>query len=310
MGAGKGRKVGRSERAPSNIPTVQPSLRVVGKAHRKTDATAKVTGATRFADDLFLPRMLYAKLLRSPHPHARIVRIDASRALALAGVKAVLTGKDLPIPFGILPVSQDEHALALDKARFVGDPVAGVAAVSEEVATAALDLIVVEDEPLRPIKDHLDAVEHPEPRIHDYGDHGNLHKLINLEFGDVEAGFAEAELVREDLLFFEGNTHLPMEQHAALADWSPDGKLTLWSSTQTPHYVHRALAKVLELPPARVRVIATTNGGAFGGKSDPFSHDIVVAKLAMLTGRPVKITLKRQEVFYCHRGRHPKLVRA
>ncbi len=284
------------------------ALRVVGKALRKLDATAKVLGVTKFADDLSLPRMLYCKLLRSPHPHARIVRIDAARALALSGVKAVLTGKDLPIPFGILPVSQDEHALALDKARFVGDPVAGVAAVSEEVATAALDLIAVEYEPLRPIRDHLDAVEHPEPRIHDYGDHGNLHKLINLEFGDVEAGFAEAELVREDLLFFEGNTHLPMEQHAALADWSPDGKLTLWSSTQTPHYVHRALAKVLELPPARVRVIATTNGGAFGGKSDPFSHEIVVAKLAMLTGRPVKITLTREEVFYCHRGRHPTLM--
>ncbi len=283
MADGKRRKVGRSEGGsttpggPSNRPLVQPShdFRVVGKALRKVDATAKVLGVTKFADDLSLPRMLYCKLLRSPHPHARIVRIDAARALALPGVKAVLTGKDLPIPFGILPVSQDEHALALDKARFVGDPVAGVAAVSEEVATAALDLIAVEYEPLRPIRDHLDAVEHPEPRIHDYGDHGNLHKLINLEFGDVEAGFAEAELVREDLLFFEGNTHLPMEQHAAVAEWSPDGKLTLWSSTQTPHYVHRALAKVLELPPARVRVIATTNGGAFGGKSDPFSHEIV-----------------------------------
>src|SRR5437870_12997078 len=265
-------------------------------------------GTTKFADDLSLPRMLYCKLLRSPHPHARIVRIDAARALALPGVKAVLTGKDLPIPFGILPVSQDEHALALDKARFVGDPVAGVAAVSEEVATAALDLIAVEYEPLRPIRDHLDAVEHPEPRIHASGDHGTLHKLINLEFGDADAGFAEAELVREDLLFFEGNTHLPMEQHAAVAEWSPDGKLTLWSSTQTPHYVHRALAKVLELPAARVRVIATPNGGGFGGKSDPFSHELVVAKLAMVTGRPVKITLTREEVFYCHRGRHPTLM--
>jgi len=283
-------------------------LRVVGRALRKTDATAKVTGATRFADDLFLPRMLYAKLLRSPHPHARIVRIDASRALALAGVKAVLTGKDLPIPFGILPVSQDEHALALDKARFVGDPVAGVAAVSEEIATAALDLFVVEYEPLRPVRDALDAVAHPEPRIHAYGDGGNLHKLINLEFGDVEEAFTAADLVREDLLFFDGNTHLPMEQHAAAADWSADGKLTLWSSTQTPHYVHRALAQVLELAPARIRVIATPNGGAFGGKSDPFSHELVVAKLAMVTGRPVKITLTREEVFYCHRGRHPTLM--
>ena len=289
-------------------PPRRGGLRVVGKAHRKTDATAKVTGATRFADDLFLPRMLYAKLLRSPHPHARIVRIDPSRALALAGVKAVLTGKDLPIPFGILPVSQDEHALALDKARFVGDPVAGVAAVSEEIATAALDLIAVEYEPLRPVRDALDAVAHPEPRIHAYGDGGNLHKLINLEFGDVEEAFTAADLVREDLLFFDGNTHLPMEQHAAAADWSADGKLTLWSSTQTPHYVHRALAQVLELAPARIRVIATPNGGAFGGKSDPFSHELVVAKLAMVTGRPVKITLTREEVFYCHRGRHPTLM--
>ncbi|HEV2751375.1 MAG TPA: molybdopterin cofactor-binding domain-containing protein [Gemmatimonadales bacterium] len=286
------------------------AFRVIGKALRKVDATAKVTGVTRFADDLFLPRMLYAKLLRSPHPHARIVSIDVAKARALPGVKAVLTGKDLPIPFGILPVSQDEHALALDTVRFVGDPVAGVAATSEEIATQALDLIHVTYEPLRAFPDAVDAVEHPDPVIHDYADAGNIHKLIDLEFGDVDAGFREADLVREDLFFFEGNTHLPMEQHAAVADWSPDpsGKLTLWSSTQTPHYVHRALAKVLELPPARIRVVATPNGGGFGGKSDPFSHEIVAAKLAMVTGRPIKITLTREEVFYCHRGRHPTLM--
>jgi len=283
-------------------------LRVVGRALRKIDATAKVTGATIFADDLSFPRMLYAKLLRSPHPHAKILRIDTAKAARLAGVRAVLTGMDLPIPFGILPVSQDEHALAPDKVRFVGDPVAAVAATSEDAATAALDLITVEYELLRPVPDAEDAVAHPEPRIHDYGDGGNLHKLIHLEFGDVEAGFAVADLVREDLFFYEGNTHLPMEQHAAVAQWSADRKLTVWSSTQTPHYVHRALAKVLELPPARIRVIATPNGGGFGGKSDPFSHEIVVAKLAMVTGRPVKITLTREEVFYCHRGRHPTLM--
>src|SRR2546427_1104014 len=177
-------------------------------------------------------------------------------------------------------------------------------------ARAARGLMVGPCEPFPPITDAEHAVAHPEPRIHDYGDGGNLHKLVNLEFGDVDDGFAAADLVREDLLFFEGSTHLPMEQHAAVADWSPlpDGKLTLWSSTQTPHYVHRALAKVLELAPAKIRVVATPNGGGFGGKSDPFSHEIVVAKLAMLTGRPVKITLTREEVFYCHRGRHPTLM--
>ncbi len=302
------RKRGPGRDTPTPPQPHAPRLRVIGKALRKVDATAKVTGTTLFADDIVLPRMLYARLLRSTNPHARIVRIDTARALALDGVKAVLTGRDLPIPFGILPVSQDEHALAPERVRFIGDPVAAVAATSEEAATAALDLIEVEYEPLRAIASAEDAVRHPEPRIHDYGDAGNLHKLISLEFGDVDQGFAEAHLVREDLLFFEGNTHLPMEQHAAVADWSPDGKVTLWSSTQTPHYVHRALAKVLQLPPARIRVIATPNGGGFGGKSDPFSHEIVVAKLAMVTGRPVKITLTREEVFYCHRGRHPTLM--
>ncbi len=282
--------------------------RVIGKALRKVDAVAKVTGATRFADDLAFPRMLYGKLLRSTQPHARITSIDTAAAKRLDGVHAVLTGRDLPIPFGILPVSQDEHTLCVDKVRFVGDPVAAVAATTEEAATAALDLITVAYEPLKAFDSAAEAIAHPEPRIHDYGDSGNLHKLIDLEFGDAEAGIAAGDLVREDLFFFEGNTHLPMEQHAAVATWSPDGKLTLWSSTQTPHYVHRALAKVLELPAARIRVIATPNGGGFGGKSDPFSHEIAVAKLAMITGRPVKITLTREEVFYCHRGRHPTLM--
>src|SRR5207302_10099173 len=192
-------------------------------------------------------------------------------------------------------------ASALGSARSVGGPAAGVAAGSRESATAALDVIGLRYGSLRPITDAEDAIAHPEPRIHDYGDGGNLHKRVKLEFGDVAEGFSAADLVREDLLFFEGSTHLPMEQHAAVADWSPlpDGKLTLWSSTQTPHYVHRALARVLELAPAKIRVVATPNGGGFGGKSDPFSHEIVVAKLAMLTGRPVKITLTREEVFYC-----------
>ncbi len=286
----------------------EQGLHVVGTAQRKIDAVAKVTGKTRFADDLFLPRMLYAKLLRSTQPHARISRIDTTKAESLDGVKAVLTGRDLPIPYGILPVSQDEHALAPDTARFIGDPVAAVAALTEETATAAVDCIEVEYEPLPTIASPEEAVATPEPRIHEYGPQGNLHKLINLEFGDVEQGFAASDLVREDLFFFEGSTHLPMEQHAAVADWSADEKLTLWSATQTPHHVHRALAKVLELPASRIRVIACPNGGGFGGKSDPFSHEIVVAKLAMMTGRPIKITLTREEVFYCHRGRHPVLM--
>jgi len=284
-------------------------LRAVGKSARRVDGVQKVTGATRFADDLFLPGMLYAKLLRSTEAHALIKRIDASGALGRSGVKAVLTGADLPIPFGILPVSQDEHALCVDKVRFVGDPVAAVAAVTEDNAFDALDAIEIEYEPLAAIGGIDEAAATPEPRIHEYGDEGNAHKKVSLQFGNVEAGFRDAHVVREDLFFYEGNTHLPMEQHAALAVFDGDGRLTIWSSTQTPHYLHRALAKVLSpLPASRIRVIATPNGGGFGGKSDPFSHEIVVAKLAMTTGRPVKVTLTREEVFYCHRGRHPVLM--
>ena len=127
------------------------------------------------------------------------------------------------------------------------------------------------------------------------------------EFGDVDGGFAKAAHIREDVFFFQGNTHLPMEQHSAIATYV-DGKVTLWSSTQVVHYVHRALSKVLELPMNRIRVIGAVHGGGFGGKTDPFSHEIIVCKLAMITGRPVKCTLTREEVFYAHRGRHPVLM--
>ena len=173
--------------------------------------------------------------------------------------------------------------------RFVGDPVAAVAAIDEDTAADACDLIEVEYEKLPPIVSVEDALVPAEPgaSIHDYGDAGNVHKHIALEFGAVDAEMATADHVREDLFFFEGNTHLPMEQHASLAQWSADGKVTVWSSTQTPHYLHRALAKVLEMTAAHVRVIATPNGGGFGGKSDPFNHEIVVAAFARRTGRPV-----------------------
>jgi len=288
---------------------VAKNLNIIGKPFRKVDARAKCVGQTKFADDIVLPRMLFCKMLRSHLPHALIKSIDVSKALALRGVFAVITGKDLPIPYGILPVSQDEHALCIDKVRFIGDPVAAVAAIDEDVAFDAMNLIEVEYEPLETIATIDEAVLIDEPRIHDYGDSGNVHKKVSLEFGNVDEGFAEADLVREDTFFYEGNTHLPMEQHAAVAHFDSDGKITLWSSTQTPHYVHRALAKVLGLPASHIRVIATPNGGGFGGKSDPFNHEVVVCKLAMITGRPVKVTLTREEVFYCHRGRHPVLMK-
>ncbi|TMF76954.1 MAG: aldehyde oxidase [Chloroflexi bacterium] len=257
---------------------------------------------------MLLPRTLHCKILRSPHPHARILSIDTSAARRIPGVQAVITGADLPVKFGILPVTQDERALEHEKVRYVGDPIAAVAATEEEIAAAACDAIVVAYEGLEPVMSIEAALSAPkDERIQDYGGPNNIHKLVALEFGDVDGGLARADHIREDVFFFQGNTHLPMEQHSAIATYV-DGKVTLWSSTQVVHYVHRALAKVLELPMNRIRVIGAAHGGGFGGKTDPFAHEIIVSKLAMLTGRPVKCTLSREEVFYAHRGRHPVLM--
>ena len=284
-------------------------LAVIGKRVPKVDVWGKVTGETRYTDDLQLPRMAFGKLLRSPHPHALIKRIDTSGAKALPGVYAVITGHDLPpVKFGILPVSQDEEALCTEKVRYVGDAVAAVAAVDEETAERACRLIDVEYEPLPALMSVEESLSHPEVRIHEYGHGPNIQRLISLQFGDVEAAFAKADLVLEDVFFYQGNNHLAMEQHAALASWGPEGKLTLWSSTQTPHYVHRLLAKILDLPMAHIRVVVPAVGGGFGGKLDPFSHEVAACRLSQLAGRPVKIALTREEVFYTHRGRHPTLM--
>lgn len=296
----------RGPDAPES-PARQPNI--IGTPFRRVDGRAKVTGATRYADDLVFPRMAFLRLVRSTVPHARIARIDLAAAAAAPGVLGFLTGADLPIPFGILPVSQDEHALCPDVVRFVGDPVVAVAAVSEDAAWEAARAVRVEYEPLATIAGIEEALTTPEPRIHDYGDGGNVHKKVAMEFGPVAEGFAAADLVFDDVFYYEGNTHLPMEQHAAVAVPEDDDRVTLYSSTQTPHYVHRALARVLEIPPARIRVVACSNGGGFGGKSDPFNHEIVAAKMALRLGRPIKVSLTREEVFYCHRGRHPVLMR-
>ena len=282
---------------------------VIGKPRRRVDGRAKVTGQTRFADDLSLPRMLHCRLLRSPHPHAIVRSIDFSRALAHPGVHLVLTGKDFPVSYGILPVSQDEYPLAPERVRYVGDPVAAVIARDEQTATEALDLIDVRYEPLKTIATPQEALANPEPRIHDYGEQGNLHRLQSFEFGDVDEALERSDHVFDDVFFFEGNTHMPMEQQASLATVDGDGKLTIWSSTQVPHYLHRALASVLRMPGAHIRVIACPNGGGFGGKTDIHNHELVVAKAALLLGRPVKVCLNREEVFYMHRGRHPVLMR-
>src|SRR2546423_6764214 len=174
---------GKSSMAMNNGNHGKPR-KVIGKPFRKVDARAKCNGQTRFADDIALPRMLFCKLLRSPVPHALIKRIATSRALKLSGVVAIITGSDLPVPYGILPVSQDEHALCIDKVRMIGDPVAAIAAIDEDTAFEAMDLIEVEYEPLNTISSIEEAILIDEPRIHEYGDAGNIHTQVSLEFGN------------------------------------------------------------------------------------------------------------------------------
>lgn len=276
----------------------------VGKQVLRVDGVAKVTGQARYTDDFHLPGMLVGKILRSPHAHARIRGIDTSRAEALAGVKAVVTGQDAPVRYGILPMAEDEYPLAVDKVRFVGDEVAAVAAVDEATAVRALSLIDVDYELLPPIFDPHEAYVRDDVKIHEEARQANIERSVNLTFGDVEAGFAAADYVREDAFFKGAASHAPIEPHCALAQYR-DGKLTLWTSTQVPHYVHRTLAKVIGMPAEQIRVIKPAVGGGFGGKGEPFPLEFAACLLARKTGRPVKITHTREEVFLTHRGRHP-----
>ncbi|GAC1340276.1 MAG: xanthine dehydrogenase family protein molybdopterin-binding subunit [Myxococcales bacterium] len=277
----------------------------IGARLPKVDGAAKADGSGVYTDDIQLPRMLHAKFLRSPHANARIRRIDTRRAEAHPGVVATLVGSELPLQYGVIPWTQDEQALATDHVRFVGDEVACVAAVDERTAEEATRLIEVDYEVLPALLTPEAALAHPEIKVNERAKVGNITKHVNLAFGEVDAAVASAAAVVRETYRYAGSTHAPIEPHCAVARVDGDGNLTVWSSTQIPHYVHRELSRVLGLPPARVRVIQPLLGGAFGGKSDPFALEFCAARLAIKTGRPVKILHTREEVFYAHRGRHP-----
>ncbi|MFQ5571992.1 MAG: xanthine dehydrogenase family protein molybdopterin-binding subunit [Rhodothermales bacterium] len=269
----------------------------------------KVTGAALYTDDLPFQNLHYAAILRSPYAHARIVTIDTQRAEALPGVVAVLTGRELPTTFGVLPISYDETALAVDKVRHVGEGVAAVVAESLHVAQEALQLIDVEYERL---PEHLDPEKGRdvvEDQIHAHGKRGtNIHKEVNLHFGDVEEARQESTYEAGGTFEFAGASHAFLEPHSVVADYTPSGELTVWSATQVPFYLQRALARVLGMEEERVRVIKPYLGGGFGGKSDPFPHEMVAAALSRKAGVPVKITFSREEVFISHHGRHPSRI--
>jgi 4-hydroxybenzoyl-CoA reductase subunit alpha len=281
---------------------------IIGKPIAMVDAAGKTTGAGKYTDDLSLPGMLVGKILHSPYPHARIKRIDTSRAERLQRVIAVATGQDAPNTYGILPVGHDEHALAVDKVRYVGDNVACVAAVDEATAEKALELIDIEYELLPAYFDPEESMKAETDLIHDNKPH-NIEKDYHHVFGDPDKGFADADHVAQARYIANEVTHAAMEPHSTLAAFEIDsqtgkpGRLTVWSSTQVPYYLQHKLSLVLEMPMSQIRVIKPLVGGGFGGKSEVIPLEIIAAVAARKAKAPVKITYTREEVFWAHRGR-------
>ncbi|HEX9075413.1 MAG TPA: molybdopterin cofactor-binding domain-containing protein, partial [Anaerolineae bacterium] len=300
-----------------------PETRVVGKPEKKVDATKLVQGKPAFTDDVDLRGMLYAKVLWSPVAHARIKQIDVSRALALEGVHAVLTYKDIPrVVYSTagqsdpIPGPLDSFSLD-DKVRFVGDRVAFVAAESEEIAERALELIDVEYEELPAIVDMRDALKPGAPRIHDEPEYvnfagsdpsQNIAAKIEIEIGNVEEGFKQADRIFEAEYVVPKVQQVSIEPHAVVTYWDEDDRLVIRTSTQVPFHARRILAPVLGLPPKRIRVIKPRIGGGFGGKQEVLIED-VAAHLTIATRRPVRFEYTREEEFIAARSRHPMRVR-
>ena len=293
------------------------TLQQVGKPARKVDARKLAQGKPAFTDDIEFRGMLVGKLLLSPHAHALIKRIDASRARALPGVHAVLTHEDLPrVPYTTAGQSDPEPGphdnYSLDtKVRFVGDRVAAVAAETEEIALKALELIEVEYEPLPAVFDPRESMKEGAPVLHDEPESWhiedktrNLAAVIDWEVGDVEAGFAQADRIFEATYYSPKVQQTPLEPHVVVTWWNEDDRLVIRTSTQVPFHARRILAPVLGLPEKRIRVIKPRIGGGFGVKQEVLIEDIC-AHLTIATGRPVRLEYTREEEFYASRSRHP-----
>lgn len=292
-------------------------LDYVGKRVLRKDGSDKVTGRAVYTVDKQLRGMLTGAVLRSPHPHARILHVDVSRAKALPGVKAVITAQDtLGIKHGFVETPRyppDQNVLAMDKVRFLGEEVAAVAAVDPYVAEAALDLIRVDYKPLPAVFDPEQAMQPDAPEIHPShpkvdGSYKNIGGRTASGWGDTQAGFAQSFLVRSDRFESHLRTHGYLEPQATVASYEPDGKLNIWTSSQGPFIKRAKLAKTLGLPFSSVRVQKAYVGGAFGGKIDLFSHEFCAALLSMKTGRPVKIVASREEIFSAYRHGQPMIV--
>jgi 4-hydroxybenzoyl-CoA reductase alpha subunit len=281
---------------------------VIGQRVRRVDGPDKVTGSAKYTFDMVLPNMLHGKILRSPYPHAKILNIDTSMAEKLVGVKAVITGKDTPgRKQGIwrrFPELCDEEILCREKVRYIGDPVAAVAAIDEDTAEEALDLIEVEYEPLPAVFDPLEAIKEEAPQIHD-GVELNMNVTRHIEWGDVDEAFKKCDYVREDQFKCSSQAHVCMEPHDAVASFDHNGRLTMWTSTQSSYYIQRLLADILDMREGDIRVIKPPTGGGFGSKFELDSAQFCAAVLSMKLRQPVKIVLTREEEFTATKRRTP-----
>ncbi len=290
--------------APPSLPAAgSTGSHAVGARQPLIDGVEKVTGRARYTADLPAAGALVGAILRSPLPHATIRGIDVAAALALPGVRAVVTGEDCDVAYGVIPIAQNEYPLARGRVRYRGEPVAAVAAVDAAAAQAALDAIVLDLEPLPAYFDAPSARTPDAVQLH-ANKPGNVEREVDHVFGDPDAGFATAHLVREQTFHYAEVTHAMMEPNAALAEWDAErGRLTLHSVTQVPYYVHLALARCLRLDESCIRVVKPFVGGGFGHRTETLNFEIVAALLARAAGGTVKLELSREESFVTHRGR-------
>ena len=286
-----------------NTTHPKPSKGPIGVRTPLVDGVDKVTGKARYTADISRVDALVGRILRSPIAHGRILSIDTSAAEALDGVIAICTGEDCKIPFGVLPIAENEFPLARDKVRYRGDPVAAVAAIDEATAEQAIALIHIEYEPLKSYTTARKAMAKGAEVIHD-DKPDNILREVHQTFGDVEAGFQQADLICERRFHFAEVNHVHIELNATLAEYDPEREwLTLHTTTQVPYYVHLKVAHCLEMDESRIRVIKPFLGGGFGARTEALHFEIIAALLARKARGTVRLTQTREETFIAHRGR-------
>jgi 4-hydroxybenzoyl-CoA reductase subunit alpha len=291
----------RSPTRASEAPSAQK--RVAGQRTPLIDGIEKVTGRALYTADLPLGATLVGRILRSPIAHGVIRRIDTSNAKAMPGVHAVITGEDFAAPYGVIPIAQNEWPLARDKVRYRGEPVAAVAAIDEATAEAALAAIKLDIEALPAYFGAAEARADDAVRLHEKKA-GNIEREVDHVFGDVDAGFETADLVREQTFHYAEVAHGQIELNASVAAYEPErDRLTIHSVTQVPYYLHLTIAQTLGMDSSRIRVVKPFIGGGFGHRVEPLNFEMVTAALARAAGGAVKLELSREECFLTHRGR-------